>query len=350
MAFSAGFTPHPKISYANAAPTGHGERGRVLRDLGHRPRSTPTACGTRWTRRCRPGWTCCEVVEAAPGALADRLQASDWGMEFRGLPLDRLEAGCAGAAGRATSSRSADDEERPADLRRSRGPPSCRSDGCRAVVADGSVCDTADGRTAHHTGRTPRRRSHRAARSGRPRAADTTPGDSAGAGAAADRNRRRWPIRWPPTRTPTASERKVTRLAARAARDVARRLPSRSRPAGRRLQPRTMRAMGAHRAQVWSRPVDDGRSLMASNDETTDLFTTTGPTGEGSRGTATGRGDSGPNGQASQAGQRHAMPAPRTGEPPPLPSRHRPRRRPASGRPARPPPRAPRRPTTTPRR
>ena len=32
-----------------------------------------------------------EVVEAAPGALADRLQASDWVMEFRGLPLDRLE-------------------------------------------------------------------------------------------------------------------------------------------------------------------------------------------------------------------------------------------------------------------
>ena len=43
---------------------------------------------------------------------------------------------------------------------------------------------------------------------------------------------------------------------------------------------------------------------MASNDETTDLFTTTGPTGEGGRGTATGRGDSGPNGQASQAARR----------------------------------------------
>ena len=32
MAYSAGFSPHPKVSYANAAPTGVGERGGVRRD------------------------------------------------------------------------------------------------------------------------------------------------------------------------------------------------------------------------------------------------------------------------------------------------------------------------------
>ena len=31
------------------------------------------------------------MVEAAPGALADRLQASDWVMEFRGMPVQPLE-------------------------------------------------------------------------------------------------------------------------------------------------------------------------------------------------------------------------------------------------------------------
>ena len=40
---------------------------------------------------------------------------------------------------------------------------------------------------------------------------------------------------------------------------------------------------------------------MASNDETTDLFTTTGPTGQGSQDTDAGRGDSGPNGAEVQA-------------------------------------------------
>jgi hypothetical protein len=32
-----------------------------------------------------------EVVEARPGALADRLEASDWVMEFAGVPAEELE-------------------------------------------------------------------------------------------------------------------------------------------------------------------------------------------------------------------------------------------------------------------
>ena len=32
-----------------------------------------------------------QVVEAAPGALADRLEASDWVLEFAGLPVEVLE-------------------------------------------------------------------------------------------------------------------------------------------------------------------------------------------------------------------------------------------------------------------
>ena len=90
MAFSAGFHPHPKISYANAAPTGTASEAEYV-EISVTERVDPEACARRWTRRCRSAWTCCEVVEAAPGALADRLQASDWVMEFRGMPVQPLE-------------------------------------------------------------------------------------------------------------------------------------------------------------------------------------------------------------------------------------------------------------------
>src|SRR5690242_15581641 len=68
-----------------------------------------------------------------------------------------------------------------------------------------------------------------------------------------------------------------------------------------------MRAMGAHRAQVWSRPVDDGRSLMAANDEPTELSTTTGPAGDD---VATGRGEAGANGHGVDAGVPDGAAAP----------------------------------------
>ena len=55
---------------------------------------------------------------------------------------------------------------------------------------------------------------------------------------------------------------------------------------------------------------------MASNDETTDLFTTTGPTGQGSQDTDAGRGDSGPNGQGGQGSQSTAAGAPDGGAAP----------------------------------
>ena len=65
MAFSAGFHPHPKISYANAAPTGTASEAEYF-EISVTERSTPTACGTRWTRRCRWGWTWCRWSRPPP--------------------------------------------------------------------------------------------------------------------------------------------------------------------------------------------------------------------------------------------------------------------------------------------
>ena len=77
MAYSAGFSPHPKISYANAAPTGTASEAEYL-EIGVAQRCDPERLRTSLDAALPPGLDIVEVVEAAQGALADRLQASVW--------------------------------------------------------------------------------------------------------------------------------------------------------------------------------------------------------------------------------------------------------------------------------
>lgn len=84
MAYSAGFTPHPKVSYANAAPTGVASEAEYLeiglaevRDLDELKAALDAALPE--------GLDILDVVEAAPGALADRLEASAWQIELPGV-------------------------------------------------------------------------------------------------------------------------------------------------------------------------------------------------------------------------------------------------------------------------
>jgi len=86
MAFSAGFHPHPKISYANAAPTGTASEAEYF-EISVNERVDPQRLCTALNDALPEGLDVLEVVEAPPGsaALADRLQASDWSMEFRGM-------------------------------------------------------------------------------------------------------------------------------------------------------------------------------------------------------------------------------------------------------------------------
>jgi radical SAM-linked protein len=89
MAFSAGFHPHPKISYANAAPTGTASEAEYF-EISVTERVDAGRLRAALDAALPEGLDVLEVVEAAPGALADRLQASDWVMEFRGMPVETL--------------------------------------------------------------------------------------------------------------------------------------------------------------------------------------------------------------------------------------------------------------------
>jgi radical SAM-linked protein len=90
MAYSAGFHPHPKISYANAAPTGTASEAEYF-EISVTERVDPEAVRAALDAALPEGLDVLEVVEARPGALADRLEASDWVMEFAGLPVEEIE-------------------------------------------------------------------------------------------------------------------------------------------------------------------------------------------------------------------------------------------------------------------
>jgi len=91
MAFSAGFHPHPKISYANAAPTGTASEAEYF-EISVTERVDPHRVRAALDDALPAGLDVIEVVEAVPGqpSLADRLQASDWMMEFRGMTVASL--------------------------------------------------------------------------------------------------------------------------------------------------------------------------------------------------------------------------------------------------------------------
>ena len=89
MAFSAGFHPHPKISYANAAPTGTASEAEYF-EISVAERVDPQRVCAALDEALPEGLDVLEVAEATAGSLADRLQASDWMLEFRGMPVGSL--------------------------------------------------------------------------------------------------------------------------------------------------------------------------------------------------------------------------------------------------------------------
>ncbi|HEY6798334.1 MAG TPA: TIGR03936 family radical SAM-associated protein [Kineosporiaceae bacterium] len=83
MAYSAGFTPHPRISYANAAPTGAASEAEYL-EIAVTRRCDPDSLRVAVDEALPPGLDVLEVVEAGPGSLADRLAGSFWQLEVPG--------------------------------------------------------------------------------------------------------------------------------------------------------------------------------------------------------------------------------------------------------------------------
>src|SRR5687768_15285180 len=89
MAFSAGFHPHPLISYANAAPTGTASEAEYF-EIRVTERVDPEALRAALDQALPDGLDVLEVVPAAPGALADRLEASEWQLVVRGADPDAV--------------------------------------------------------------------------------------------------------------------------------------------------------------------------------------------------------------------------------------------------------------------
>jgi radical SAM-linked protein len=77
MAYSAGFTPHPKVSYANAAPTGAASEAEYL-EISLAQERDPEELRAALDAALPPGLDVVQVVPAAEGALADRLTGSRW--------------------------------------------------------------------------------------------------------------------------------------------------------------------------------------------------------------------------------------------------------------------------------
>jgi radical SAM-linked protein len=88
MAYSAGFSPHPKVSYAGAAPTGTASEAEYL-EIALAQRCDPERLRHALDDSLPAGLDVLEIVEIAVqggGALADRLQASVWEMRLPGVP------------------------------------------------------------------------------------------------------------------------------------------------------------------------------------------------------------------------------------------------------------------------
>ena len=96
MAFSAGFSPHPKISYLGAAPTGAGSEAEYV-EIGLSDRRDPEAVRAALDAALPPDVAVLECVEAGEGtgSLADRIDAATWRVELPGVDAGELASALA---------------------------------------------------------------------------------------------------------------------------------------------------------------------------------------------------------------------------------------------------------------
>ena len=84
MAYSSGFHPHPRISYAGAAPTGAASEAEYL-EIGLAQVVDPADVAAALAEALPDGLDVVTVVESPGGSLADRLTASRWTVEVPGV-------------------------------------------------------------------------------------------------------------------------------------------------------------------------------------------------------------------------------------------------------------------------
>lgn len=81
MAYSSGFNPHPRISYAGAAPTGSASEAEYL-EIALARVVEPATVHAALAESLPTGLDVVAVVTSPGGALADRLQASHWQVDI----------------------------------------------------------------------------------------------------------------------------------------------------------------------------------------------------------------------------------------------------------------------------
>lgn len=80
MAYSSGFNPHPRISFANASPTGAATEADYL-EIGTSVVCDPDKVREALNAALPTGLDLVAVVAAEKGTLAERLHASHWRVE-----------------------------------------------------------------------------------------------------------------------------------------------------------------------------------------------------------------------------------------------------------------------------
>lgn len=91
VAFSAGFSPHPKISYVGAAPTGAASEAEYA-EIALAARVDPEAFAQAVDGSLPPGLDVVECVEALTGSLPDRIDGSAWEVRLPGVAPEAAAA------------------------------------------------------------------------------------------------------------------------------------------------------------------------------------------------------------------------------------------------------------------
>ncbi|WHT20830.1 TIGR03936 family radical SAM-associated protein [Crossiella sp. CA-258035] len=84
MAYSQGFSPHPKVSWIGAAPTGVASEAEYV-EIQVVHRVDPEVLRAELDAALPPGLDVLEAVEAGPGTLPERIEASRWRIELAGV-------------------------------------------------------------------------------------------------------------------------------------------------------------------------------------------------------------------------------------------------------------------------